>query len=463
MAYRKGIPSNTAAEVPYLLKNGLLSNRQLINDSIPNAFIYYVDDTGTGRIHWVQPADASNQTMLRNPNGVKAFAFNLVAMATPATPTITNVGTAGSTTDAYKIVAKNGGGVTIATTAASAAGSTTTANATLSATNYNVVTFANVTGAASYDIYRTTAAGTPSTTGKIGSVAATVSDSTGLQPTTYAFNDIGGAGDGTTAPTVNTSGQLFQAGITSSQLTTPNGVTATVNGTVGSTTISYKVVANGAVGTTAASSIATVTTANATLSAVNSVTVAWNPVPGAVSYTLYRTAAGGTPSTTGALTGATALGPTVTTFTDTGVAGDSTTPPTVNTTGAVTTGGGPVTAGALTENTTDQAIATNTVITAANMIEGILRCTTTATSTTDTAAAIVAQIPNCQVGSSFKMYVISASGQTHTLALGSGVTAASGVQTTLTTATVTAHTFLFRVTNVGTPAVVIYSFGAATS
>ncbi len=330
MAYKKGILSNNAANVPFLLKNGLLVDRQTVNDSVPNNFLYYADDTGTGRLHWVQPADTSNQTFLRNPNGVKAYAFNLIAMATPATPVITNAGTAGATTDAYKIVAKNGAGATLATTAASAAGSTTTANATLSATNYNIVTFASVTGAASYDVYRTTAAGTPSTTGKIGSVAATIADATGIQPATYAFNDTGIAGDGTTAPTANTSGQM-PGGVGSPQLGTPVGVTATVNGTAGSTTISYKVVANGTVGTTAASSAATVTTANATLSTTNSVTVAWDAVPGAVSYTLYRTAAGGTPSTTGALTGATAL--TVLTFTDTGVAGDSTTAPTVNTTG----------------------------------------------------------------------------------------------------------------------------------
>ena len=467
MAYNNGQKNAmAAAELPWMVKGGIINvdERWATDDALPNNWSQFVDNAaGTAKIHHLIAADGSNQTYMRNPNGVKAYALQLVQMATPGAPTITNGGTAGATTDAYKIVARNGGGVTIGSTPASTAGTTTTANATLSATNFNIITFPNVTGAAFYDVYRTTAAGTPSTTGLIGTVAAFVVPTTGLQSATYVFNDTGLVGDGTTAPTANTSGALaapvIAGSISPSQLTTPVGVVATPQGTAGSTTISYKIVARANTGTTAASSAGTTTTANATLSASNNVLVTWDPVPGAVSYDVYRTAAGGTPSTTG-LVANVLVG--TTSYTDTGAAGDSTTAPTVNTTGAITTPG-PATVGQFAENTTDQAIATSTTITAPNLIGGIIRCTTSATSTTDTAANIVAQIPNCQVGSTFSLYVISASGQTHTLALGSGVTAAATVQTTLTTATVTAHQFLFRVTNVGTPAVVIYSLGAATS
>ena len=81
-----------------------------------------------------------------------------------------------------------------------------------------------------------------------------------------------------------------------------------------------------------ASAAGTTTTANATLSSVNSLTVTWDPVSGATGYQVYRTAAGGTPSSTGLI--GTTDGDTFT-FTDTGIAGDSSTPPTTNTTGAL--------------------------------------------------------------------------------------------------------------------------------
>src|SRR5207237_4790558 len=77
--------------------------------------------------------------------------------------------------------------------AASAAGTITTAAATLNGTNYNVITWVNQAAAtAGYDIYRTAAAGTPSTTGKIASVGAGV----------VTYNDQGAAGDSGSAPSV---------------------------------------------------------------------------------------------------------------------------------------------------------------------------------------------------------------------------------------------------------------------
>lgn len=331
MSYNNGIPSNDAANLPFRYKNGLVSSRFLEDDSVPNAWLYYGDNfAGTGKVHWVQPVDSANQTFLRNPNGLKAYALQFVAMATPATPTITHAGTAGVITWTYKIVAKNGAGSTLSTTPASAGGSTTTGNATLTSANYNIITWASVVGAASYDVYRTAVGTTPSTTGKIGTVAATIATATGIQPTTYTLNDTALVGDGTTAPTVNTSGGMG----TGSALATPVGGAATVVGTAGSTTITYKIVARGSTGTTAASANITTTTANATLSATNFVTVTWNPVPGALSYDVYRTAAGGTPSTTGLIAN---IASTLVTYSDTGAAGDSSTAPTVNTTGGLVT------------------------------------------------------------------------------------------------------------------------------
>ena len=116
----------------------------------------------------------------------KSFlAFN-GSQSIAAAPTVTATGTTGSTSYSYKVVAHM---PDLSTTTASAAGTTSTGNATLSATNYNAVSWTAVTGAQFYDVYRTASSGTPSSTGKIGS------------PTTNSLNDVGLTGDGTTAPT----------------------------------------------------------------------------------------------------------------------------------------------------------------------------------------------------------------------------------------------------------------------
>lgn len=106
------------------------------------------------------------------------------ALATPSAPVITNVGTTGSTTYTYFIVAidKNGN-----KTLASSSGQTTTGNATLNGTNYNTVTWTAVSGAVSYDVLKTDTA-----------------HSVTLATTALSYNDQGGASSGYTAPTRNT-------------------------------------------------------------------------------------------------------------------------------------------------------------------------------------------------------------------------------------------------------------------
>jgi len=76
------------------------------------------------------------------------------ALSTPGVPTVTPQGTTGATTYSYRIVARNSSGVTLAGTG----GTTATGNATLSATNFNRVTWSAVTSAESYDVYGRTAA-----------------------------------------------------------------------------------------------------------------------------------------------------------------------------------------------------------------------------------------------------------------------------------------------------------------
>lgn len=116
-------------------------------------------------------------------------------IATPNTPTVTPTGGVG-TTWAYKIVAirANGGN-----SQAGSAGSTAAGAATLDGTHFNVLTWVASAGAdGGYDVYRTTAGGTPNTTGKIGHVAAGV----------LTLKDDGLTGDASTAPTVQKIGSF---------------------------------------------------------------------------------------------------------------------------------------------------------------------------------------------------------------------------------------------------------------
>jgi hypothetical protein len=119
----------------------------------------------------------------------------LPTLATPAAPTVTPQGTTGASTWTYKIEALNADQTSIA----SAAGSTATGNATLSATNNNQIVWVAITGATAYRIWRTAVATSPTTTGAIATVGASV-----LQ-----FNDTGVAGDLATAPTAATGGVFW--------------------------------------------------------------------------------------------------------------------------------------------------------------------------------------------------------------------------------------------------------------
>ena len=127
--------------------------------------------------------------------------------------------------------------------------------------------------------------------------------------------------------------QVSCAGTTgSTQIATPSAPTLTPNGVTGATSITYKVVAVEdpySVYHTAASASTTIANANATLSSSNSVTLSayGDTLYGARCFDIYRTAAGGTPSSTGRI--ANCVGKK---FTDTGLAGDSSAAPSTNNT-----------------------------------------------------------------------------------------------------------------------------------
>ncbi len=100
-----------------------------------------------------------------------------------------------ATTYTYKLVARLVDG---STTEAGAASTTAAGHATLSVANYNALSWSAVTGAASYDVYKTVGG----TTGKILSAS-----------TALALNDTGLAGGGETAPTVDGTGVLHGDGL----------------------------------------------------------------------------------------------------------------------------------------------------------------------------------------------------------------------------------------------------------
>lgn len=100
--------------------------------------------------------------------------------APSGTPTVTPTGTTGSTTYSYKITAVDA--ESYEESLGSTTGTTTTGNATLSSTNYNAVSWASVTGAGQYNVYR-------SLNGVFGFIGVAGSTS---------FNDIGAVTPDTT-------------------------------------------------------------------------------------------------------------------------------------------------------------------------------------------------------------------------------------------------------------------------
>lgn len=125
-----------------------------------------------------------------NDQTIHGGRLTLAGILTPSGPNVTVQGTPGATTYSYKVVATFGNGHS----AASPVGTTVTGNATLSATNSNLLAWAAVQYATGYTIYRTAGGATQ---GAIGTTAA------------LAMVDTGFTADGTTAPTLNTTGSLL--------------------------------------------------------------------------------------------------------------------------------------------------------------------------------------------------------------------------------------------------------------
>lgn len=105
----------------------------------------------------------------------------------------------------------------------------------------------------------------------------------------------------------------------------PGAPVVSPQGTPGAAICTYILVARTAAGTTNASPVGTVTTANATLSGVNFNQLTWVAVPKALTYDVYRVSGGLTQGKIGNTAS--------TSFNDTGLVGDTTIAPVVNTSG----------------------------------------------------------------------------------------------------------------------------------
>lgn len=147
----------------------------------------------------IQNALVADETALFGTGAGSSCDVKTAALTAPTGVTVTVQGTAGSTNNSYVVAALGNGG----TFAPAAAVQVTTANATLSTTNFNRITWVSVPGY-TYRIFRSEAAGTPNTTGLIGTVVATGYSST--------FDDTAKAATAAVIPTANTTGAVSAAG-----------------------------------------------------------------------------------------------------------------------------------------------------------------------------------------------------------------------------------------------------------
>jgi hypothetical protein len=128
--------------------------------------------------------------------------------------------------------------------------------------------------------------------------------------------------------TLSMTGNVLQTGSSiQQQLSTPS--TPVITPTNGSgSTWGYKVAARDSLGYTIASSEGTTATGATTLDSTHTNAISWTAVPSAVSYDVYRTTTATSPNTKGLIGNTVNLN-----LTDNGLAGDTTNPPVVNTTG----------------------------------------------------------------------------------------------------------------------------------
>lgn len=194
-----GLASTSGAQAAISTTGLQMRNGDTLNWSASGTVGVSASDTYFGKVSSAPGVmKFSGGPLSSSANGQGQLIAGSVQLTAASSATISSVTpTLGSaSTWGYKIVAKDINGQP---TAVSAEVTTTTGAATLDATHFNTIAWAAVGGAFSYDIYRTTTATVPTTKGIIANVLSTAA---------LSLQDKALAGDGSTAPTVNTSGSI---------------------------------------------------------------------------------------------------------------------------------------------------------------------------------------------------------------------------------------------------------------
>ncbi len=203
--------------------NYLADNRHSGSTANPST----IQDLGTGTIYANQ-LDGSGNLINRNQAGFSVGktsagtsldlqgALRATQLTTPASPTLTVVGTPGSTVYRYQVTALDGLGETLASTIVEV----TNGNATLSATDRVNVALAQVGGAVQYRIYRCTG------TGCTPALLATVASNIGT------YQDTANGSPSGAMPTANTTGGASIAGAIQGSSTLTLGTSGSTNGSL---------------------------------------------------------------------------------------------------------------------------------------------------------------------------------------------------------------------------------------
>ena len=215
--------------VPWMFTDGNLYTGAGGNFFSPNYMWYnsrwgFVNNNGSQNAITAAFSTEGNLTVGTgfNQSGYKAYInggtrasgviqIDSVPQITSSANNIYQRGTTGSSTVTYKVVGRT---VTGQVTEASQLFTLTNANAVINATNYVQISLVGIVyssfpstfyagATAYYDVYRISNTGSPNSTGKIGTI-----DASGASTNDINFFDTGLTGDGTTAPTYNTTGVL---------------------------------------------------------------------------------------------------------------------------------------------------------------------------------------------------------------------------------------------------------------
>jgi len=220
-AKSSGVPSpGNNYPSPYLVLRGYLTGSTSSPDDFALQDVPASGSSTSGGTFLIKHQQGATGTEMFGWDGYYP-GINIATIPTPSAPSVSTVGSDGTTSYTYAVVAYG----PVGNTAGSSVGATSTGNATLSRANHNQVQWYPVAGATKYCVWRTASGGYPSSTGNIGCISAlqvkdegsavvsfNYATNMGSVTNSYRFNDIGLAGDSSSLPGSNTTGTLSLPG-----------------------------------------------------------------------------------------------------------------------------------------------------------------------------------------------------------------------------------------------------------